>query len=125
MILNVSTPRLRLSTGRAANKRAMLLFAAALCTAASLPVAGQSARGAEAFPAQPVRIVVPFPAGGSMDILARQLAQELSKRWQHAVVVENRDGASGMIGLSSVAKSAPDGYTLGVVANSFVANPLL
>lgn len=80
---------------------------------------------AAAFPSRTVQIVVPFPPGGSMDALARQLAQQLSQQWGQSVVVDNRAGASGMIGLNSVAQSTPDGYTLGVVANSFVANPLL
>ncbi|NYT82905.1 tripartite tricarboxylate transporter substrate binding protein [Alcaligenaceae bacterium] len=96
-----------------------------LCGMTATHAANQPEGSHSAYPSKTVRIVVPFPVGGSMDGLARQVAQELGERWGHAVVVDNRDGASGMIGLSAVAKSAPDGYTLGVVANSFVANPLL
>ncbi|WP_158215416.1 Bug family tripartite tricarboxylate transporter substrate binding protein [Candidimonas nitroreducens] len=96
-----------------------------LCMMAGAHLAAHAQAKPADYPSKTVRIVVPFPPGGSMDALARQIAQALSLSWNHPVVVENRDGASGIIGLSSVAKSAPDGYTLGVVANSFVANTLL
>jgi tripartite-type tricarboxylate transporter receptor subunit TctC len=67
---------------------------------------------AQAFPAKTVRIVVPQAPGGASDALARIIGQRLSERWQHAVVVENRAGAGGVIGTEAVAKSAGDGYTL-------------
>ncbi len=65
-----------------------------------------------AFPARPVRIVVPFPAGGSPDLIARFLGEKLTPAWHQGVVVENRSGASGGVGLQQVAQSAADGYTL-------------
>jgi tripartite-type tricarboxylate transporter receptor subunit TctC len=71
---------------------------------------------ADTYPAHPVKIVVPFPAGGSNDIIARILAQKLSERTGQQFVVENRGGAGGNIGAEAVAKSAPDGYTLLVTA---------
>ena len=68
--------------------------------------------GAQTFPAKPVRIVVPFPAGGGLDFTTRVLAQKLSAAWGQTVVVDNRPGASGMIGAEQVVRSPKDGYTL-------------
>lgn len=70
------------------------------------------AAAAQTYPAKPVRIVVPFAAGGGVDVAARILAQGLSERFGQSVFVENRTGASGIIGTEFVARSAPDGYTL-------------
>jgi tripartite-type tricarboxylate transporter receptor subunit TctC len=68
--------------------------------------------GAQTFPVKPVRLVVPFPAGGATDLVARTVAQKVSEGWKQPVVVENRAGAGGNIGADAVAKSAPDGYSL-------------
>ncbi|OZI18783.1 hypothetical protein CAL26_13885 [Bordetella genomosp. 9] len=65
-----------------------------------------------AYPNRPVRIIVPFSAGGSTDQVARTLAEGLGRLWNQPVIIENRDGASGMIGSRVVAESKPDGYTL-------------
>jgi tripartite-type tricarboxylate transporter receptor subunit TctC len=67
---------------------------------------------AQTYPTKPVRMVVPFAAGGGLDLTARILAQRLTERFGHTVFVENRTGASGIIGTEYVAKAAPDGYTL-------------
>jgi tripartite-type tricarboxylate transporter receptor subunit TctC len=75
----------------------------------ALFAAGASAQG---YPTKPIRIVVPYAAGGTSDILARQIGPELNKAWGQPVVVENRPGANGNVGADLVAKSAPDGYTL-------------
>ena len=67
---------------------------------------------AQSYPTKPIRIVVPYAAGGTSDILARQIGPELNKGWGQPVVVENKPGANGNVGADFVAKSAPDGYTL-------------
>lgn len=79
---------------------------------------------AQAWPTKPVKIVVPFAAGGATDVVARLLAQKLSETWGQSVVVENRAGAGGNIGADLVAKSPADGYTLLMASGSIVtANP--
>ena len=74
-----------------------------------------SATLADSFPSKPIRIIVPYPPGGGNDVLARLFAPELSKVLGQSVIVENRPGAGGSMGSASVAKSAPDGYTLLIV----------
>src|SRR5580765_2868194 len=74
-----------------------------LCTTAAF---------AQSFPSKPLRIVVPFPAGGTTDIVARLVAQRMQESMGQPVVVENQGGAGGTIGAATVAKSPPDGYTL-------------
>jgi len=78
---------------------------------------------AQPYPVRPIRIVVPFPPGGASDVTARMLADKFASSWGANVVVDNRTGASGIIGTDIVAKAAPDGYTLGFVALSFAINP--
>lgn len=80
--------------------------------AAMLTVAHANVALAQPFPNKPLRIMVPFPPGGSTDVMARSLAAELSKSLGQAVVVENKAGANGNIGSAEVAKAPPDGYTL-------------
>jgi tripartite-type tricarboxylate transporter receptor subunit TctC len=85
-----------------------LLGAAAVVAAiaASLPAQAQD------YPNRPVRIVVPFPAGGTADAMPRLIGERLSRKWGHPVVIENRTGAAGNIGAEAAFKSDPDGYTL-------------
>src|SRR5262245_47673614 len=66
----------------------------------------------QAYPAKPIRLVVPFPAGGSLDAVARASGRKLAEAWGQPVVIDNRPGAGGNIGADLVAKSAPDGYTI-------------
>jgi tripartite-type tricarboxylate transporter receptor subunit TctC len=80
---------------------------------------------AQSYPTRTIRIVVPFTPGTGIDILARVAAQKLNERWSQTVLVENRPGASGNIGTDVVAKSAADGYTLMVTANTFAITPAL
>ena len=76
---------------------------------------------AQAYPNKAIRIVVPFPPGGGADMTARPIAQKLSERWGQPVVIDNRGGASGMIGADIVAKAPPDGYTILVGSSAEVA----
>ena len=87
-------------------KRWTGLLAAALCCSAL----------AQDYPAKPIRFIVSFPPGGSSDLIARAVAPHMSGRLGQPVVVENRPGAGGMIGVDAVAKAAPDGYTIGLAA---------
>jgi tripartite-type tricarboxylate transporter receptor subunit TctC len=80
---------------------------------------------AQDYPVRPIRLVVPFPPGGPTDVLARIVATRLGERLGQAVVIDNKAGASGMIGADMVAKSAPDGYTLLANASIHVINPSL
>lgn len=77
--------------------------------------------GAQNWPDKPVRIVVPAPAGSSLDIIARTLGDKLKDRWKQPVVVDNKAGAGGMLGMDAVAKAAPDGLTLGIGFNGPIA----
>jgi tripartite-type tricarboxylate transporter receptor subunit TctC len=92
---------------------------------AALLAAAVAGAWAQAWPTGPMRIVVPFNAGGSTDIMARTMAQRLNERLRQPVVVDNRPGANGTIGTAFVAKSAPDGHTMLLVQPSFVSNPSL
>jgi len=85
-----------------------------------LPAAGDAA---EVFPTRPIRLIVPYPAGGGTDIVGRVLGQKLHESMHQPVVIDNRGGAGGTIGTAVVAKSAPDGYTLLLVPTSHVINP--
>ncbi|OGA51403.1 MAG: hypothetical protein A3F74_25550 [Betaproteobacteria bacterium RIFCSPLOWO2_12_FULL_62_58] len=96
-------------------RRALLVLALAL--AAALPAA-QAQTGK--WPSKPVRVIVPFPAGGSTDIVARILAARLSEEFGQQFVVDNRGGAGGTIGAEIAARAEPDGYTVIVVASSYV-----
>jgi tripartite-type tricarboxylate transporter receptor subunit TctC len=98
-----------------------LMEAAAFALLASSTVCIQ----AQDYPSKPVRIVVTYPPGGGADIMARLIAQKLTTALGQTFLVENKPGASGQIGALSVAKSAPDGYTLMVDASSYAVNPTL
>jgi tripartite-type tricarboxylate transporter receptor subunit TctC len=81
--------------------------------------------GAESFPTRPIRLIVPYPAGGGTDIVGRVLGQKLHASLGQPVVIDNRGGAGGTLGTAAAAKSAPDGYTLLLVPTSHVINPTI
>jgi tripartite-type tricarboxylate transporter receptor subunit TctC len=92
--------------------------------AAALPALSRVAR-AQSYPTRPVRIVVPYPAGGSPDIIGRLIGQWLSEHLNQQFVVENRPGAASNIGTEIVAKAPPDGYTLLVAVSTNAVNATL
>ncbi len=83
------------------------------------------AQGAASFPAKPIRMIVPLAAGGPSDTLARILAVKMSEAIGQNVIVDNRPGASGIIGIEMTAKSPPDGYTIALVSNTISINPAI
>src|SRR6266481_461019 len=93
-----------------------------LLLAAGLVLSASGAAGAEdpsaSFPNRPIRMIVPFPAGGPSDIVARLIGQTMSQDWGQPVVIENRPGANTIIGAQAAAKAAPDGYTLFMAIDS-------
>ena len=91
----------------------MLATAVLMATLACTPTNAQTVNAlAAAYPTRPIRIVVPFPPGGSTDILARAIGLELTKVWGQPVIIDNVSGAGGSLGADKVAKAMPDGYTL-------------
>lgn len=94
-----------------------------LIAALALFLTGHSQFALAAYPEKPIRLIVPWAAGGSTDALARAVAQRMSESMGQPVVVENRAGASGRIGAEALAKSAPDGYTLGVIELAHTVAP--
>ena len=95
-------------------RRTLTLIAITLLTAALAPLSAL----AQAYPNKPIRLIVPFPAGGATDILARALSQKLGEKIGQSVVVENRPGAGGTIGADAASKSVADGYTLLLATSS-------
>ncbi|MFL4968964.1 MAG: Bug family tripartite tricarboxylate transporter substrate binding protein, partial [Xanthobacteraceae bacterium] len=94
---------------------------AALCAALLLP----GTTWAQQYPSKPVRIIVPFPAGGPTDVVARLIGQKLSEKLGQQFVIENQGGAAGNLGMSAAAKAPGDGYTILFVSSSYVVNPSL
>jgi len=92
-----------------------------LLAAAIVSLASAGAH-AETFPTKPVRILVPYAAGGAVDVLARTIGQSLSKTWGQQPVIENRPGAGGIIASQALTQSPPDGYTLILVASGHPLN---
>src|SRR5688572_1545515 len=108
-------------SGRRQSMRLPILIAAL----AILGAHGAAAFAAEAWPARPIRVIVPFPPGGSNDIVARMVGAQLTDRMGKTVVVDNRGGAGGRIGYETAAGSQPDGYTLLVISAAYAFTPAL
>lgn len=102
-------------------RRHLLTTTAAGAAALAVPALAQT----PSYPNKPIRIVVPLPPGSPPDVLARLVAERLQDSWKQAVVVENRPGATGMIGMDVVAKAAPDGYTMGIMFLTHTVLPAL
>jgi tripartite-type tricarboxylate transporter receptor subunit TctC len=102
------------------NRRAFLCLLACALALALAPLAG-----AQNWPSKTVKVIAVFPPGGSVDQVARALAQQMSIQTGQTFIVENRGGASGSIGTAAIAKADPDGYTLGVVFDTHAVNPAL
>jgi len=101
----------------------MSYFRALLCAFLGLATVGIGPVEANPFPNRPIRMIVPFPAGGTLDLAARVVGEQLSRQMGQPVVIDNRPGANGIIGTEAVAKAEPDGHTILFVTASFVINP--
>ncbi|MET3384106.1 MULTISPECIES: tripartite tricarboxylate transporter substrate binding protein [Variovorax] len=109
-------------TIRLPNRRALLCAAASVATLCALPAANAQT----AYPNKPIRMVVPFAAGGATDVLARVIGQKMSAGLGQPVIIDNKPGAAGIIGTDAVAKAAPDGYTIVLgLSNSLMTNEFL
>lgn len=96
---------------------------AVLCLSAWMSLPAQAQEQAKDWPNRPVRFIVPFPAGGSTDVGARVIGEFLSRSLRQQIVVENKTGANGNIGIEAAAKSPPDGYTILVSTDAVSSNP--
>jgi tripartite-type tricarboxylate transporter receptor subunit TctC len=103
----------------------MLKLTAKLAAAAAVLLTIAGAAAADDYPNKPVRLIVPFPPGGSNDVVGRLIAKQLTDKLGQNVFVDNRGGAGSLIGTDALAKAAPDGYTLGIGSIAFAVNPAL
>jgi tripartite-type tricarboxylate transporter receptor subunit TctC len=102
-----------------------MLYLFTRCVAAAIIALSASAASAQDYPAKPVKIIVPFAAGGPADVYARAIGQRLQDAMKQSFIVENRPGGGSIIGTDAVAKSAPDGYTLLLMSNTHTVNESL
>lgn len=98
---------------------------AVMAVAVGVALTAGGAYAQQTYPTKPIRLIVPFPAGGQTDVVARTIAQKLSDAFGQSVVVDNRPGAAGSIGAEIAVKAAPDGYTMVQVSTSYAANVAL
>ena len=115
-----------MTTFRLPNRRALLCAAASAATLCALLPAQAQAQAQAPYPNKPIRMVVPFAAGGATDVLARVIGQKMSAGMGQPVIIDNKPGAAGIIGTDAVAKAAPDGYTIVLgLSNSLMTNEFL
>src|SRR5216683_1017917 len=105
--------------------RAIRAFGFAATIAATLLGIDAGAQAQSNYPVRPIHIIVPYPAGGIVDIVARAVTEQVGRDWKQAIVVEARPGANGNIGIAAVARSDPDGYTWLVTGPAVLVNPAL
>ena len=105
--------------------RPVFSFRATLCVASFAALFASTSALAQEWPNRPLKIIVPYTPGTGQDTIARTIAPKLTEKFGQPVVVENRPGASGNIGMEAVAKAPPDGYTLLMTASTIILNPLL
>ena len=121
--MTTPAPKKKTMTTLALNRRAWLGAAALALSAGSGPAAFAQAAP---YPSKPIKVVVPFAAGGATDVLARVLAEKMAVGLGQPMVIDNKPGAAGIIGTDAVAKAAPDGYTLLLgLSNSMLTNQFL
>src|SRR6187402_2920742 len=113
------------TTGRARRPAAVLCSCALLACVGYADAQTTSTSSGQAYPAKPIRWIVPFSPGGATDIVARSVGQKLTESWGQQVIVDNRAGGGGVIGTDIVAKSPADGYTIGGVSLNFTVYPTL
>jgi tripartite-type tricarboxylate transporter receptor subunit TctC len=113
----VASHRLDCGGKRATARRLAVIIAAALLAVTIVPV-----RGEEVYPARPIKLVVPFAAGGSNDVIGRALAESMRQKLSQPVIIENKGGGGSTLGTDLVAKAPPDGYTLLFVSSSLTTN---
>ena len=106
---------------RLLSRRSALLVGALLLGLAAAPSAALAQQAA--YPSKPIKLVIPYPPGGGTDITGRAMAQRLAEFLGQSVVIENKPGATGMIGAASVAKSTPDGYTVLITNDNAASAP--
>jgi tripartite-type tricarboxylate transporter receptor subunit TctC len=103
------------------SRRRWVLAAVAASTGRAAWAQTPSQPSAAAWPTKPVRVLVPAPAGSSLDVIVRTLGEALKDRWAHPMLVDNKPGAGGQLGMDAVAKAVPDGHTLGIGFNGPIA----
>ena len=108
--------------GRSKPERALIAVAAPVIVALVMAALSAPAAVAQSYPERPIRLIIPFAAGGPNDLIGRPLAEKMSEALGQPIVIENKGGAAGSIGTAFVAKSPPDGYTLLMTTGSFTGN---